>query len=116
MSPRLIPCCLAATGFLAAIAVFAWQGRLGDSAQSVPPQAVEGHRLTPPATDHPGLWSSQASAASQAPENLPRTLTLPLPSATQPEPDPNVQPVPDDEPTVEDLPAQRSAPESPEGE
>jgi hypothetical protein len=105
MNSRLIPWCLAATGFLASLTVFIWQGKLDDSGERVQPQAAVGHRLTPAATDHHELRSSPAPAASEVPENLPTMLTLPLPPATQPEPDPNVQPVPDDEPTVDDLPA-----------
>jgi hypothetical protein len=47
---------------------------------------------------------------------VPTAQILPLPPDTQPETDPDVKPVPDDEPTVEDLPARRNPPESPESE
>jgi hypothetical protein len=49
-------------------------------------------------------------------QTVPTTLILPLPPATQPETESDVQPAPDDAPTVDDLPARRSPPESPEGE
>jgi hypothetical protein len=111
MRPRLIPWCLAATGFLAALTVFNWHGRLDGSGQRVQTRIVVGHRLTPPATDPHELGSLQAPAVSEAPQDVPTTLILPLPPATQPEPDPNVQPLPDDAPTVDDLPAPRSPPE-----
>jgi hypothetical protein len=104
----LVPWCLAATGFLAALSVFSWQGKLGAADQQVPPQVAAAPPLKPPAVDHHELWPAQALAASAAPQNVPATLILPLPPATEPEPDSNVQPVPDDEPTVEDLPARRS--------
>jgi hypothetical protein len=116
MSPRLVPWYLAATGFLAALTVFIWQGKRDDPGQRVQPQAAMGHRFAPPATAHHEFRSSQAPAAAEPSEDSPTTLILPLPPATQPEPDPDVQPVPDDEPTVDDLPAPRSPPESPESE
>jgi hypothetical protein len=112
LSSRLIPWCLAATGFLAALTVFTWQGELGGAGQGVRRYAAAAQRLPPPAVEHHEFRSSQAPAASEAPETVPETLILPLPPATQPEPYPNVQPVPDDEPAVEDLPAQRRPPES----
>ena len=112
MSSRLIPWCLAATGFLAAFTVFTWHGRQGGAGQGAQLYAAAWpHRLTPSAADHQPLRPAQAPLAPEAPENAPQTLILPLPPAAQPEPDPSVQPVPDDEPTVEDLPARRSEPE-----
>jgi hypothetical protein len=111
MSRRLIPLCLAATGFLAALTVFNWHGSLDEPGERVPPGSVLGHRPTPPATDPHPLRSSQVPAAPEHEENASTTLILPLPTATEPEPDPNVQPLPDDEPTVDDLPAPRSPPE-----
>lgn len=120
-TPAAIPWCLAATGFLAALSVFTWQGRRDGPGQSVQPQAAVGYRFTPPATDPPAtdhheFRTSQAPAVAEPPEDTPPTLILPLPPATQPEPLPNVQPLPDDQPTVDDLPARRSPPESPERE
>jgi hypothetical protein len=116
MSARLIPWCLAATGFLAALTTFTWQGKPSGAPQQAQLPAAAGHWLTPPATDHHVFQPSQVPAASEAPENVPETLILPLPPATQPEPDPTIQPVPDDEPTVEDLPMQRNPPQVREGE
>jgi hypothetical protein len=116
MSTRLIPLCLAATGFLVVLTAFNWQDKPDGASQQVQPQAAQGHRLTAPLTDPHPFWSSQLPAASEAPEHAPATLVLPLPPATQAEPDPTVQPVPDDEPTVEDLPVQRNPPESPAAE
>jgi hypothetical protein len=121
MTPRLIPWCLAATGFLTSLTVFNWQGKPHDPGQRLQPQTAVGHwtlghSLTPPATDHHEVWSSQTPVASEAPENVPTAQILPLPPDTQPETDPDVKPVPDDEPTVEDLPARRNPPESPESE
>ncbi len=121
MNPRLIPWCLAATGFLAALCVFAWQGKVGDPGQRVQPQITAAVPLpTLPAIDHHELASSQVPVPSgvpgDEPEDAPTTQTLPLPPATEPPSDPAVQPVPDDQPTVDDLPAQRKPPDSPEGE
>ena len=116
MSARLIPFGLALTGFLVVLTAFNWQGRPDGAIERVPPQAAAGPLLAAPVTDPHPSGSPQPPAASEAPENAPATLVLPLPPATQPEPDPTVQPVPDDEPTVEDLPVQRNAPESPAAE
>jgi hypothetical protein len=117
MNSRLIPWCLAATAFVVTLTVSAWQGKLGGPGQLAQPHAATEQRSTPPATDHQGFWSSQASAATPAaPERAPGTLTLPLPPATQPELDPDVQPVPDDEPTVDDLPGRRDSSLSPDDE
>jgi hypothetical protein len=115
MNPRLIPWCFAATGFLVALGVFSWHGKLGETGQRIEAQGAHGQRLSLPAVDHRVLSSAQAPAATAAPANV-TTLTLPLPPATPPAPDPEVQTVPEDQPTVEDLPARRSPPESPEGE
>jgi hypothetical protein len=114
MRARLIPWCLAATGFLAALTVFTWQGKLAAPAQKLQLQAAAGPWRVPPATDHPGLLTSPA--ASQTPQNAAAPRILPLPAATQPQLDPNAQPLPDDAPTVDDLPAPRSPPESPTDE
>ena len=114
MKSRLIPWCLAATGFLASLSVFTWQGKLPVPGLRVQPQTAVGHWLTPPAADHHEVRAAQTPAPSEAPDTAPTTLILPLPPVTQPEPDAAVQPVPDDEPTVEDLPARHSTPESPE--
>jgi hypothetical protein len=111
MSARLIPLGLAVTGFLVVLTAFHWQGEPDGGSQPLQPQPAAGPLLTAPVTDHHPFWSSQLPAASEAPENAPATLVLPLPPATQPEPNPAVQPVPDDEPTVEDLPVQRNPPE-----
>lgn len=106
-SRAAIPWCLAATGFLASLTLFTWQGRRDDPGRGVQPQATVGDRPTPRDTDHHELRSAQAPATAEPPEDVATTLILPLPPATQPEPVPNVQPLPDDEPTVEDLPARR---------
>ena len=105
MNSRLIPWCLAATAFVVALAVSGWKGDPGGRDQlALPPAAVE-RWSTPPATDHPGWRSSRISAEAPAElENASRAQTLPLPSATQPELYSNSQSVPDDEPTVDDLP------------
>jgi hypothetical protein len=116
MNSRLIPWCLAATGFLAALCVFTWQGELRAPGQRVPLHAAVGHPVTSPVLDHPEIRSSQAPAASDELENAALTQSLPLPPTTQPEPDPNAQPVPEDVPTVDDLPARRSDSDSPEDE
>jgi hypothetical protein len=115
MRARLIPWCLAATGFLAALTVFTWQGKLSAPGRSLQLQAAAGPWRAPPATDHRGLLTSPAAAA-RTPQNAAAPRILPLPPATQPPLDPNAQPLPDDEPTVDDLPAPRSPPESPTDE
>jgi hypothetical protein len=115
MNSRLIPWCLATTGFLVSVTLFTWQGKRYDPAAGVQPPAAVGQRLRPPARDDPGFGAAQAPA-SAAPQNLATMPILPLPPATQTEPDPNVQPVPDDAPTVEDLPARRSPAESSDSE
>ena len=95
MNSRLIPWCLAATAFVVALAVSGWKGDPGGRDQLA----------LAPATDHPGWRTSRISAeAPAALENASRAQTLPLPSATQPELYSNSQSVPDDEPTVDDLP------------
>jgi hypothetical protein len=116
VSSRLIPWCLAATGFLAALTVFTRQIKQGGAGQGVQLYAAAEQRRAPPAVDHRPFRPSPAPVVPERPENAPQTLILPLPPATQPEPDPGVQPVPDDEPAVEDLPARRSEPESPTSE
>ncbi len=116
MNSRLIPWCLAATGFLAALTVCTWQGELGGPGQRLQPQVAADYRRMPPATDHRALRSSPAQAAPEAPQTPPETLALPLPPATQPEPDLNRESVVDDAPTVEDLPARLSEPESSQDE
>ena len=113
MSGRLIPWCLAATGFLAAFTVCSWQGKLGGVGQGLPRYATAARRLPSPVVEPPQFRSSAIPVAPET-EDAPHTLILPLPPATEPEPVPGVQPVPDDEPAVEDLPVQRSQPESPE--
>jgi hypothetical protein len=115
-SRAAIPWCLAATGFLASLIVFIWQGKPDDAGRIAQPQVSVGYRPTPRATDHHELRSAQAPATSEPPEDAATTLVLPLPPAIQPEPVPNVQPLPDDAPTVEDLPERRSVPESPQGD
>ncbi len=112
MSSRLIPWCLAATGFIAALTVCTWQGRMGSADQPMQLYAAAERRLTPPAVDHREFQPSEAPAAAETPENVPRAQVLPLPPVTQPKPDPNVEAVVDDAPTVEDLPARRSEPDS----
>ena len=116
MSGRLIPWCLAATGFLAALTVFTWQGRLGGPAAQRQSQAAAPHWLAPAAPDRHEWLSSPAVAAPETPQNATTPLILPLPPATQPEPDLNAQPVPDDEPTVDDLPVPRSLADAPTDE
>ena len=105
MNSRLIPWCLAATAFVVALAVSGRKGDPGGRDQlALPPAAME-RWSTPPATNHPGSRYSQISAeAPAALEDASRTPTLPLPSVTQPELYSNSQAVPDDEPTVDDLP------------
>jgi hypothetical protein len=116
VNSRLVPWCLVVTGFLASLTVFSWQGQRDDPGQRMQSPAAVGHRFTAPATAHHELRSAQAPAAAEPPEDVPATLILPLPPATQPEPDPDVQPLADEAPTVDDLPARRSPPESPEGD
>jgi hypothetical protein len=116
MTPRQIPWCLAAAGFLASLTVFSWHGKPGDPASQLRPQLTAAPRLRPSVADAHEYPSMRAAAAAEAPQNEPTTVILPLPPANQPEPAPNVQPAADDQPTVDDLPARRSEPESPEGE
>jgi hypothetical protein len=116
MSPRLIPWCLAATGFVAALTVFGWQGERGGTDQRLQLHVAAGDSSSLPATAHHESGSSQVPAVSEAPQSVPETRTLSVPAANQPEPDPNVQPVVDDAPTVDDLPARRSETESAEDE
>jgi hypothetical protein len=104
MNSRLIPWCLAATGFLAALSVFTWQGELRAPSLRVQRHAAMERRIMPPDSDHHEFGLAQPSIAGEEPETASQSLILPLPPATQSEPDPGVQPVPDDEPTVEDLP------------
>jgi hypothetical protein len=111
MNSRLIPWCLVATGFLASLTVFTWQDQRDDPGERVQPLPALGYRFTPPAAADHELPPTQAPAAAEPAEDAPTTLILPLPPATQPEADPDVQPLPDDEPTVDDLPAPRSPPE-----
>jgi hypothetical protein len=117
MNSRLIPWCLAATAFVATLTVSGWQGNPGDRDQLAPPHTATGHPSTPSSTDQQGWHSSQALAvAPTALENVPRMLNLPLPSAAPPELDSNIQSVPDDEPTVDDLPGRRDPSVLPAGE
>jgi hypothetical protein len=113
VSGRLIPWCLAATGFLAALTVFTWQRKTDAAGQGVQLYAAAVQRLPASAVEQRSFRPSPVPAAPEA-EDAPHTLILPLPPATQPEAIPGVQPVPDDEPAVEDLPVQRSQPDSPE--
>jgi hypothetical protein len=112
MRARLIPWCLAATGFLAALTVFTWQGKPGDPARQLQAPAAAAYWPVPAATKHPESLPAPAAAAMQ--QDIPQVL--PLPPATRPQPDPIAQPVPDDEPTVDDLPAPRSPTEFPADE
>jgi hypothetical protein len=112
MNSRLIPWCLAATGFLAALTVFSWHGKLNDAGVKLPPASAMADRFTPPATDPPEVHSAQVPAVAEPPQHAPATLTLPLPPGAVSEPDADVQPVSDDAPTVEDLPAPHSPAES----
>ena len=116
MNSRLIPWCLAATGFLAVLTVSTWRGGLGGPGQRVPPQTAVDYRLPPPAMAHREPWPSPATTTSEASQAVPETLMLPLPPATPPEPDLNLESVVDDAPTVEDLPARQPEPESSEDE
>jgi hypothetical protein len=116
MTPRLIPWCLAATGFLAVLSIFGLQGELGGPGQRLAPPVAAGFRIAPPAVGHHDFQSSQRPAPSEEPEDMPQTLILPLPPATQPEPDLNLESVVDDTPTVEDLPARQSEAELSENE
>jgi hypothetical protein len=109
MNPRLIPWCLAATGFLAAFTTFTWHGSMTAPRQeSARQQLTPGQPLLPSAALRHYPAASQEEPASPAPA----PLILPLPPATQPQMDSDVQPVPDDQPTVDDLPAPRSPPDS----
>jgi hypothetical protein len=116
VSPRLIPWCLAATGFVAAFSVFGLHGERGGPVQQLPGHPAVANLLIPPATDHQALRSSTAPAAPDEPGDEAQPLTLPLPPATQPEPDSGVGGVIDDQPTVDDLPSPRSLPESTEND
>ncbi len=116
MSPRLIPWCLAATGFVASLTVFTRQGELSRPAARLPVQPAVIRQIAASNPDRPGFRSSQVPAAAGSVQPVAQTLSLPLPPATQPEPDPNAQPVPDDTPTVDDLPARHSRTDSPADE
>lgn len=110
MGTRLIPWCLAATGFVAAFTAFTWQGKPGVIDPPPPPPVAVRQPIAPSASDHLAATAAPVmAAAAETPETAPAGLVLPLPPATQPETDPNVRPVPDDEPTVEDLPAPHDA-------
>jgi hypothetical protein len=100
MSPRLIPWSLAASGLLALLALFAWQVEPDGTGQRVEPQAAAAQPLAP----------ARPPAAGQPSQSVPRILIVPPPPAALREVDPDVQPVPDDEPTVDDLPARRESP------
>jgi hypothetical protein len=113
MNARLIPWCLAATGFLAALTLSSRQGQPADPDQPVRSQATVGHRLAQATTERHESAMAQAPAASGTPESGSLTLVLPLPPATEPESLPSLQPLADDAPTVEDLPAPRNPSESP---
>ncbi len=113
---RLIPWCLAATGFVAALTVVGWQGRTAEGALHVTPQPPAQRGFPTAATSDSAVVLAAAvpvaSAAPQSAPDTPETLVLPLPPVTHPDVDPGVQPVPDDEPIVEDLPSPRSPPET----
>lgn len=112
MNSRLIPWCLGATAFIVTLTVSGWQGNPGDRDQLAPPHTATGR----PSTDHQGWHSSQALAVAPTALEKPRMLSLPLPPAAQPELDSNIQPVPDDEPTVDDLPGRPDPSVLPAGE
>jgi hypothetical protein len=116
MSSRLIPWWLAATGFLATLCAFTWQGDLRGPSQRVPRLAAVGRPATSSDPEQPDIQASQAPAAAEEPDNGAQPRTLPLPPTTQPEPDPDAQPVPDDAPTVDDLPTRPSQPAAPEND
>jgi hypothetical protein len=108
MSPRLIPWSLAATGFVAALTVFTWQGELHAPSQRIPLHTAVTHANGSLAEEH----QAQTPAVTEEPVPAAHRLVLPLPPPTQPELDPNAQPVPDDAPTVDDLPARHGPSES----
>jgi len=107
MRNRLIPWCLAATAFVVALSVFIWQGGPVGSTQPLQLQVFPGASLQRPTRLSPGVAVPQTSA-TEAQDEVPPLLILPLPPATQPALYPDVQPVPDDEPAVQDLPVERS--------
>ncbi len=100
MSPRLIPWSLAASGLLASLVLFAWHGNA----------EVRGQRVEPHSAGAQPIAAAEAPPAAQASGSAPRILILPPAPDPQSEGDPNVTPVPDDEPIVEDLPARRGSP------
>ncbi len=110
MSSRLVPWCLAAMAFTAALTL-TWHHAPDDSGR---PQAEQGAVVDPtPAvvTQDFGLDVPRAFAIAwlQGVDTPVSSMVLPLPRATQPEIFPGIEPVPDDEPAVQDLPEQRNA-------
>lgn len=115
MNSRLIPWCLAATGFLATITALAINssGWWDSPEEATPLVELSAARRGPVVqTMDRDRWpgpSRDSATAPGAAQNAPPQLVLPLPPATQAEPPGDVQPVADDEPTVDDL-AGRQAP------
>jgi hypothetical protein len=115
MSSRLIPCLLAATGFIVALTVVpsTFLGWRGSRESSYPPQevaqpsAVVRRQALQPIEQDQRAESSPAYSAPEAAHNIPPQPApqpvLPLPSTAQVDPPRDVLPVRDDEPTVDDL-------------
>jgi hypothetical protein len=131
MVSRLIPWGLAASGAVAAIILASLPGRpeeVGRWVQSSPtarlaatarhfvprpaelPAAPEASRAREAAGELPAsALPGRAIPEGGLPADAPAQTVLPLPPATAPAPPGDIQPVPDDEPTVDDM-AGREAP------
>jgi hypothetical protein len=101
MNSRLIPWFLATTGFLVAILVLAssssaWRGGQAAKERAQPSQVARPLALQP---------IDQEQSASLPGVAQPH---LPLPAPAPAGPPGDVQPVPDDEPTVDDLPGRQT--------
>ena len=111
MSPRLIPWCLAASGFLAVLTVTTWHDAPGGHGSLMTPASVARPGSYPPVVTRlvaqNGPTPPQPQTQLQTDEDVRPVLSLPLPPESRPEQVPAVQPVPDDEPTVDDLPARQ---------
>jgi len=105
---RLIPWCLAATGFVVAFTVSAWQGHLLSRPQ---PRTAAGAGPAAMATTHRRFRSSGLPATEAAPpeEAAARFMPPPAGDPAAPAPDAGEQVI-DDSPVVDDLP-ERPAPD-----
>ncbi|HTV80679.1 MAG TPA: hypothetical protein VMF03_20680 [Steroidobacteraceae bacterium] len=108
MHPRLIPWCLAVTGFFVALVLFTWQARPDGTDLPLPPRPQTAHVPLPRIAD--AVAQAPSPDASAEPVATQSTQVLPLPPATRPDPNPAVQPVPDNEPVVDDLPVRPNPP------